>query len=76
MISIEPNSPEAHAELGLLFLRRDEMDAARRETELALAADPQSYRANDTLMKLYRMANDPRLAAQVEVVKKADQGPG
>jgi tetratricopeptide (TPR) repeat protein len=70
VISIEPNSPEAHAELGLLLLRRDEVDEARRETELALAADPHSYRANDTLMKLYRMANDPRLPAQVEVVKK------
>jgi tetratricopeptide (TPR) repeat protein len=70
VISIEPNAPEAHAELGLLLLRRDEVDAARRETELALAADPQSYRANDTLMKLYRMASDPRLPEQVEVVKK------
>ena len=69
LLSIEPNSPEAHAELGLLFLRRDEMDAARRETTLALAADPQNFRANDTLMKIYKMSNDPRLPAQVEAVK-------
>jgi tetratricopeptide (TPR) repeat protein len=70
LISLEPNSPEAHSELGLLFLRRDELDAARRETELALAANPRSFRANDTLLKLYRRANDPRLLAQAEVVKK------
>ena len=31
LLAIEPNSPVAHAELGLLFLRRDEIDAARRD---------------------------------------------
>jgi Tfp pilus assembly protein PilF len=70
LLSIEPNSPEAHAELGLLFLLRDDMDAARRETKLALAADPQNFRANDTLMKIYKRSDDPRLPAQVAAVKK------
>ena len=46
------------------------MEAARRETNLGLAVDPQNYRANDTLMRLYRIAKDPRLPEQVEKVKK------
>ncbi len=70
VIELEPKSPEAHAELGSLLLGRDEVGAARRETELALAMDPRSYRANATLMKLYRDAHDPRLEAQVELLKK------
>ena len=70
LLTIEPGSPVAHAELGLLFLRRDEIDAARRESDLALAADPRSFRANDTMLKIYKRSNDPRYAAQMETVKK------
>ena len=69
VISMEPESSDAHAQLGAIFLLREDLESARRETELALRADPRNYRANDTLMRLYGKAKDPRLAEQVAKVK-------
>ena len=65
----EPKSSDAHAQLGDLFLQINNVEGARRETASSLALDPQNYAANRTLMRLYRLDSDPRLAAQTERLK-------
>jgi len=67
--ALEPKSSDAHAQLGDLFLQINNVEGARRETASSLALDPQNYAANRTLMRLYRLDNDPRLAEQAERLK-------
>ncbi|MCU1274865.1 MAG: hypothetical protein JWO48_2296 [Bryobacterales bacterium] len=66
---LEPKSSDAHAQLGDLLLQTNNVEGARRETAASLALDPQNYAANRTLMRLYRLDNDPRLASQTERMK-------
>jgi Flp pilus assembly protein TadD len=69
VVVLEPKSSDAHAQLGDLLLEREDLEGARRETAASLALDPENYTANRTLMRLYRLANDPRLEAQTERLK-------
>lgn len=69
LVALDPASSEAHAELGDLLLQQQRLEDSHRETERALALDRNNYTANRTLMRLYRLANDPRVQQQVTRLK-------
>ncbi len=68
-----PDYVEAHAELGLILIRRSEFDAARSELDKALANDADNFLANTNLLVLYQRTKDPRAAAQVERVHELEK---
>lgn len=70
VLEAEPQSVEAHAELGAAFLESDDRAGAGRESEAALAVDPENYTANRTLMRIYKLERDPRLKEQTERLQK------
>ena len=61
-----PDYVEAHAELGLIHIRRSQFDAARAELQTALAKDADSFLANTNLLVLYQRTKDPKAAGQSE----------
>jgi len=68
-VTLEPNSSDAHAQLADLLFGKEDLEGARRETAATLALDPNNYAANRTLLRLYRIAKDPRLEAQTARLK-------
>lgn len=66
LLTLQPKSVEGHAELGSALLEREDAAGARAETETALRLEPDNYLANRTLLRLYRLAGDPRLKEQTE----------
>jgi len=69
VVTLEPNSSDAHAQLADLLFGKEDLEGARRETAASLALDPDNYAANRTLLRLYRIAKDPRLKSQTERLK-------
>jgi tetratricopeptide (TPR) repeat protein len=61
-IRADPSFAPAHAELGRLLLKRDEVDAAIRELEKASTLDPASTPALYALSQAYRKKGDPARA--------------
>jgi tetratricopeptide (TPR) repeat protein len=69
VVSLQPQAPEAHAELGASLFEQGDVQGADRETQAALAIDPENHSANLTLMRLYRDSKDPRLDGQIARLK-------
>lgn len=55
-----------HAELALIYCDRREWPQARKEAETALKLDPDSFKANQAMMRIYREEKDPRTAEQAK----------
>lgn len=69
LVELDPKGADAHAELASIYLRKNESDHAKKETDIALRLDPGNYTANLNRLKLYRADNDPRLKEQSERIK-------
>lgn len=75
---LQPQNPEAYAELGLLHIRRREYAEAEKVLQKALERQTDHYLANYHLLLLYRRTRDPRAEAQEQRLeelkeKKAEQ---
>jgi len=66
---LDPRSADAQAEMASACLTLNELDAARRAAEAALAIDRDSYAANQVLLRLYQRSQDPRVKEQSERLK-------
>ena len=72
-LEANPKNPEAHAELGLIYIRNRDYDKAEGELRTALELDPDSYLANMNLLNLFQRTRDPReeqQAQRFEEIKK------
>jgi tetratricopeptide (TPR) repeat protein len=72
-VSAWPDYVEAHAELGLIYVHRSQFDAARRELDIALSRDADSFLANTNLLVLYQRTKDPKSAAQADRVRELEK---
>jgi tetratricopeptide (TPR) repeat protein len=70
LLALQPELPEAHAELASALLDKQDLDAARREVEATLKLDRENFLANRTLLKLYQLGGDPRVKEQTALLKK------
>jgi len=72
-VALSPQYAEAWAELGFTYLQREEYAGARQALERSLALDPDSFRANLSLLMLYQRTGDPHADAQADRVGKLDK---
>ena len=75
-IKANPSTPEAYAELGLVYLRRQEYALAEETLSRALQVAPDDYLSNLRLLMLYQRTKDLRTAPQtqrVEQIRKAGE---
>jgi tetratricopeptide (TPR) repeat protein len=63
-IEADPRYADPYAELGLLHLRRRELDEAEQALRRCLELDPDNYLGNFHLLMLYQRTRDGREAAQ------------
>ena len=65
-IEAEPAYPEPHAELGLIYLRRREIEKSEQALRRCLELDPDNYLGNYHLLMLYQRTKDEREPAQAK----------
>jgi len=65
-LKANPKYADAHAELGLVYIRNREYDKAERELLVALELDPESYLANLNLLNLFQRTKDSREDSQAQ----------
>jgi tetratricopeptide (TPR) repeat protein len=65
VISLDPENPEAHLELGILNERRGEMEKAEEHFVESLKADPANPRALYSYASLYYTADDLEVAEEI-----------
>jgi superkiller protein 3 len=70
VIELEPDHPDALAELGALYTRLKQYDKATEVLNRALQLDPDHYQANFNLLTLYSRTRDERYAAQKDRFEK------
>jgi tetratricopeptide (TPR) repeat protein len=61
-LALDPRLAEAHAGLGSVLEKRNQLAAARRELERAVQLDPKSSAAYYKLAEVYRKAGEPERA--------------
>jgi cytochrome c-type biogenesis protein CcmH/NrfG len=71
-IRLAPSFGEAYAELARVYLGKDELAAARKAIDRALALDPESFQANSTLLAVLRLTHDPNAEKQAEHLHTLD----
>jgi tetratricopeptide (TPR) repeat protein len=71
-IKLLPSFAENYTELGRIRMRQDQVDAARKAIEHALALDPESFQANTALLALYQRTHDPRAQEQAVRLRNLD----
>jgi tetratricopeptide (TPR) repeat protein len=72
-IEADPRYADAHAELGLLYLRKREPERAEEALRRCLEIDPDSYLGNLHLLMLYERTKDARQAAQARRFEEIKQ---
>jgi len=72
-IDLMPKFSESHTELGRVDLTEGKTADAAAELNRAVRLDPQSFRANEQLLVLYKRTHDPRANKQAELLKKLDE---
>jgi Flp pilus assembly protein TadD len=65
VLTLDPEDPEAHLELGLLYERRGRIPEAEEQFMEALRRDPNNPRALHSYAALYYAAGDPRTAEEM-----------
>jgi tetratricopeptide (TPR) repeat protein len=65
-IEAKPDYPDPYAELGLLHLRKRELERAEQALRRCLELDPDNYLGNFHLLMLYERTKDPRQEAQAQ----------
>jgi tetratricopeptide (TPR) repeat protein len=63
-VEAKPDYPDPYAELGLLHLRKREIEKAEEALRRCLELDPDNYLGNFHLLMLYERTKDPRQEAQ------------
>jgi tetratricopeptide (TPR) repeat protein len=75
-IKANPSTPEAYAELGLVYIRRKEYALAEKTLSRALELAPDDYLSNLRLLMLYQRTKDSRTEPQtqrVDQIRKSGQ---
>lgn len=75
-IKASPSTPEAYAELGLVYIRRQEYVLAKETLSRALEVAPDDYLSNLRLLMLYQRTKDSMTVPQaqrVEQLRKAGE---
>jgi tetratricopeptide (TPR) repeat protein len=65
-VAANPDYADAHAEIGLLYIRKREPEKAAATLARCLELDPDNYLGNYHLLMLYQRTKDPREATQNE----------
>src|SRR5260370_42129632 len=65
-LEVKPDYPDPYAELGLLHLRKRELEKAQQALRRCLELDPDNYLGNFHLLMLYERTKDPRQEAQAQ----------
>jgi anaphase-promoting complex subunit 3 len=65
-VSLEPDEASNHFVLGNVYQALGNPGGATREFEIAVAKNPNDSKSRYALYKLYRQANDPRAAKELE----------
>ncbi len=65
-VEAKPDYPDPYAELGLLHLRKRELERAEQALRRCLELDPDHYLGNFHLLMLYERTKDPRQEAQAQ----------
>jgi tetratricopeptide (TPR) repeat protein len=65
-VEAKPDYPDPYAELGLLHLRKREIEKAEEALRRCLELDPDNYLGNFHLLMLYERTKDPRQEAQTQ----------
>jgi Flp pilus assembly protein TadD len=65
-VQARPDYADAHAELGLVYLKQREYASAQEALEKALTLNPASYSANLNLMILYQRTKNPKAEEQAK----------
>jgi tetratricopeptide (TPR) repeat protein len=69
----DPKNAAAYAELGFVYLEREDFAAARKALDHALVLDPDNRSANLHLLRLYQRTGDARTEAQARRFEEAGQ---
>lgn len=69
-IKANPSTPEAYAELGLVYIRRQEYALAKETLSRALEVAPDDYLNNLRLLMLYQRTKDSMTVPQVQRVEQ------
>jgi tetratricopeptide (TPR) repeat protein len=72
-LKIYPEGVETLADLGSLYVEKREFDEARKTLTRALLLEPENYRANRSLLRLYQRTGDPQLAEQAKRMEELDK---
>jgi len=65
-VEAKPDYPDPYAELGLLHLRKRELERAEQALRRCLELEPDNYLGNFHLLMLYERTKDPRQEAQAQ----------
>lgn len=68
-----PGGVETIAELGSVYTERRQFDDARTTLSRGLELDPENFRINRALLRLYQRTSDPRAAAQLNRLEELDR---
>jgi Tfp pilus assembly protein PilF len=69
-IKASPSTPEAYAELGLVYIRRQEYVLAKETLSRALEVAPDDYLSNLRLLMLYQRTKDSMTVPQAQRVEQ------